>query len=92
MIMTTKNVKWCKTSDEAKGYKYVASIKESNNSYSQLFASNNLRDLKSFVYKEVKQLYDTASGNIYYSSDEYYNDPIYMCWNEYSKTYKQNQR
>ena len=89
--MTNKNVKWCETEEETKGYKYVATIRESNSSYSDLYCSNNLRDLKSFVYNEVKQLYDTASGNIYYQSDEHYEDPIYMCWNEYSKTYSQNQ-
>ena len=86
-----KNIVWCKTSDETKGYKYVASIKESDSTYSQLFASNNLRDLKSFVYNDVRQLYDTASGNIYHSSDIFYEDPIYMCWNEGCKTYAQNQ-
>ena len=90
--MTTKNVKWCETDKETKGYKYVAVIYESNTSYGDLYVSNNLRDLKSFVYNEVRSLYDTAICNIYYQSDEDCNDPIYMCWNEYSKTYKQNQR
>ena len=87
-----KNVFYCDTLEETIGYKYVATIRESNSSYSDLYCSNNLRSLKSFVYNQVKQLYDTASGNIYYQSDEHYEDPIYMCWNEYSKTYKQNQR
>ena len=90
--MTKDNVKWCKTDEETKGYKYVAIIWESNSSRGDLYVSNNLKDLKSYVYNQVKQLFDTASGKIYYQSDEYYNDPIYMCWNEYSKTYKQNQR
>ena len=87
-----KNVFYCDTLEETIGYKYVATIRESNSSYSDLYCSNNLRDLKSFVYNQVRQLFDTASGNIYYQSDEHYEDPIYMCWNEYSKTYKQNQR
>ena len=90
--MTTKNVKWCNTDEETKGYKYVAVIYESASTYGKLYGSNNLKDLKSYVYNQVKQLFDTASGNIYYQSDENYEDPIYMCWNEYSKTYKQNQR
>lgn len=89
--MTKDNVKWCETDEESKGYKYVAVIWESNSSCGDIYASNNLRDLKSFVYNEVKQLYDTARGNIYYSSDKYFDDPIYMCWNEHNKTYKQNQ-
>ena len=90
--MAKDNVKWCKTDEETKGYKYVAIIWESNSSLGDLYVSNNLKDLKSYVYNQVKQLYDTARGNIYYQSDEYSEDPIYMCWNEYSKTYKQNQR
>ena len=90
--MTKDNVKWCKTNEETKGYKYVAIIWESNSTCGDLYCSNNLKDLKSYVYNEVKQLYDTARCNIYYQSDEHYEAPIYMCWNEYSKTYKQNQR
>ena len=89
--MTKDNVKWCKTDEETKGYKYVATVRESNSSYGDLYASNNLRDLKSFVYNEVKQLYDTAIGNIYYQSDKQYEEPIYMCWRDCSKTYSQNQ-
>ena len=90
--MAKDNVKWCKTDEETKGYKYVAIIWESNSSLGDLYVSNNLKDLKSYVYNQVKQLYDTARGNIYYQSDECYEYPLYMCWNEYSKTYKQNQR
>lgn len=86
-----KNIKWCETDEESKGYKYVAVIWESNTSYGTMFASNNLRDLKSFVYNDVRQLFDTARGNIYYSDDEYWDNPLYMCWNEGCKTYKQNQ-
>ena len=84
-------VVYCKSYDDAKDYKYMAVVWESNTAYGDLYASDNLRQLKSFVYNEVRRLYDTASGNIYYSSDKYCNDPIYMCWNEYSKTYSQNQ-
>lgn len=88
--MTTNNVFYCDDFEETKGYKYIASIKESDSSYSQLYASNNLRELKSFVYNDVRQSFDTASGSIHKSSDEYFNYPIYMCWNEGSKTYCQN--
>lgn len=88
--MAKDNVKWCKTDEESKGYKYVAIIWESNSSLGDLYVSNNLRQLKSFVYSQVRQLYSDASGNIYYSSDEHCNDPIYMCWREGNKTYKQN--
>ena len=76
----------------AKDYKYMALIYESNTTYGDIYASDNLRQLKSFVYHQVKQLYDTARGNIYYSSDRYFDDPIYMVWNEGYKTYAQNQR
>ena len=89
--MAKDNVKWCKTDEETKGYKYVAIIWESNSSCGDLYVSNNLKDLKSYVYNQVKQLYDTASGNIYYSSDRYFDDPIYMVWNEGYKIYAQNQ-
>ena len=89
--MTKDNVKWCKTDEESKGYKYVAVIWESANAHGDVYASNNLRDLKSYVYNQVKQLYDTASGNIYYALDKYFDNPIYMCWRDYSKTYSQNQ-
>lgn len=74
-----------------KGYKYVAVILEFANAHYTLYASNNLRDLKSCVYHEVRQLYSDASGNIYYSSDENFKDPLYMCWNKGCKTYRQNQ-
>ena len=90
--MATNNVKWCKTDKETKGYKYVAVIYESASTYGKQYGSNNLKDLKSYVYNQVKQLYDTASGNIYYSSDANFEDPIYMCWRDCGKTYKQNQR
>ena len=73
-----------------KGYKYIAVIWETANAYGKFYASNNLRSLKSFVYNQVRQLYDNASGNIYYQDDEWLNDAIYMCWRDYSKTYKQN--
>ena len=86
-----KNILYCDSYVETKGYKYIAVIWESNSSYGQTYASNNLRDLKSFVYSQVRQLYSDARGNIYYSSDKYFDDPIYMCWNEGYKTYAQNQ-
>ena len=89
--MATNNVKWCKNDEATKGYKYVAIIWESNSSFGDLYCSNNLKDLKSYVYNEIKQLYDTAKGNIYYQSDEHYEAPIYMCWRDCSKTYSQNQ-
>ena len=89
--MAKDNVKWCKTDEETKGYKYVAIIWESNSSCGDLYVSNNLRDLKSYVYHEVRQLFHDASGNIYYSNDEIFAAPLYMCWNEGYKTYAQNQ-
>ena len=89
--MTKDNVKWCKTDEESKGYKYVAVIYESASTYGELYGSNNLKDLKSYVYNQVRQLYSDASGNIYYSSDDDFECPIYMCWNDNNKTYKQNQ-
>ena len=88
--MTAKNVKWCKTDEETKGYKYISVIWESNTAYGDLYASNNLRDLKSFVYNEIKQLFDTASGNIYYALDKHFDNAIYRCWRDCSKTYSQN--
>lgn len=90
MIMAKDIVK-CDTDEETKGYKYVAVIWESNSSNGDLYVSNNLRDLKSFIYNQVKQLFDTASGNIYYALDRHFDNPIYMCWRDYSKTYSQNQ-
>ena len=87
-----KNIVWCKTEEETKGYKYIAVLYESNTSYGQTYASNNLRDLKSFVYNCTRQSFNTASGNIYYALDKYFYNPIYICWRDYSKTYAQNQR
>lgn len=89
-MVKDNKVVYCESYNETKGYKYVAEIWESANAYGDFYASDNLRQLKSFVYHQVKQLYDTARGNIYYSSDEHCNDPIYMCWREGNKTYKQN--
>ena len=66
----------------AKDYKYIASIKESDSSYPQLFASNNLQELKSFVFNDISISYPTAKGSIYFSSDKYLDDPIYMVWND----------
>ena len=86
-----KNIVWCKTDEETKGYKYIAVIWESAGSYGKLYASNNLRDLKSFVYNQVRQLYSDASGNIYYALDRHLDNPVYICWRDYSKTYSQNQ-
>ena len=90
--MTNKNVKWCKTDEETKGYKYVAVIYESASTYGKLYGSNNLKTLKSYVYNQVKQLFDTASGNIYYALDKHFDNSIYMCWRDCSKIYSQNQR
>ena len=84
--MAKDNVKWCKTDEETKGYKYIAVLYESNTSYGQTYASNNLRDLKSFVYNCTRQSFNTAKGDIYLSSDEYYSHPIYMVHNEYNGT------
>ena len=81
-----KNIVWCKTDEETKGYKYIAVLYESNTSYGQTYASNNLRDLKSFVYNCTRQSFNTAKGDIYLSSDEYYSHPIYMVHNEYNGT------
>ena len=75
----------------AKDYKYMALVYESNTTYGDIYASDNLKQLKSYVYNQVKQLYDTVRGNIYFSSDKYFDDPIYMVWNEGYKTYAQNQ-
>ena len=86
-----KNILYCDNYEIAREYKYLALIYESASSYSKLYASNNLRDIKSFVYSQVRQLYSDARGNIYYSSDIFYEDTIYMCWNEGCKTYAQNQ-
>ena len=85
-----KNILYCDSYVETKGYKYIAVIWESANAYGAFYASNNLRDLKSFVYHQVRQLYNNARGHIYYQYDDWLNDAIYMCWNDYSNTYKQN--
>ena len=84
-------VVYCKSYDDAKKYKYIGAILEYANAHYRLYASNNLRDLKSYVYHEVRQLFHDASGNIYYSNDEIFAAPLYMCWNEGCKTYAQNQ-
>ena len=88
--MKYNKVYYCSCYAVAKDYKYMARIYESASPYGNYYASNNLRQLKSFVYNQVKQLFDTASGNIYYSSDRYFDDPIYICWREGNKTYAQN--
>ena len=89
--MAKDNVKWCETDEKSKGYKYIAIIWESNSNYGDLYESNNFRDLKSYVYNKVRQLYNTASGNIYYALDRHFENPMYMCWRDCSKTYSQNQ-
>ena len=85
-----KDILYCDNYEIAREYKYLALIYESASSYSKLYASNNLRDLKSFVYSQVRQLYSDARGNIYYSSDKYFDDPIYMVWNEGRTKHSQN--
>ena len=80
--MKYDKVYYCSCYAVAKDYKYIASIKESDSSYPQLFASNNLQELKSFVFDDISESYHTAKGSIYYSSDKYFDDPIYMVWND----------
>lgn len=63
-----------------KDYKYIAVIYESNSSYGEIYASNNIKQLKSFVLNSVRKGYLSGSGAIYYSSDEYFDDPIYQVW------------
>ena len=89
--MKYDKVYYCSCYAVAKDYKYIANIKESDSSFPQLFASNNLRELKSFVFNDISVSYPTAKGSIYFSSDKYFDDPIYMVWNEGCKTYAQNQ-
>ena len=88
--MKYDKVYYCSGYAVAKDYKYMSVIWESNTAYGDLYASDNLQQLKSFVYHQIKQLYDTARGNIYYSSDKHFDDPIYMVWNEGSTTHSQN--
>ena len=87
--MKYDKVYYCSCYAVAKDYKYIASIKESDSSYPHLYASNNLRELKSFVFNDV--VYNNkAKGSIYYSSDKYFDDPIYMVWSDGKKKYSQN--
>ena len=86
--MAQDNIVYCPDGYAAQGYKYTAVIWESSSTLGQCYASNNLQDLKGFVYNEVRQLYDTARGEIYYSSIKYGDSPLYMCWREGCKTYK----
>lgn len=88
--MKYDKVYYCSCYAVAKDYKYIASIKESDSSYSHLYASNNLRELKSFVFNDISVSYPTAKGSIYYSSDKYFDDPIYMVWNEGRTKHSQN--
>lgn len=88
--MKYDKVYYCSGYAVAKDFKYMASIKESDSSYSHLYASNNLRELKSFVFNDIGVLYPTAKGSIYLSSDKYFDDPIYMVWNEGSTKHSQN--
>lgn len=88
--MKYDKVYYCSCYAVAKDYKYIASIKESDSSYSHLYASNNLRELKSFVFNDISVSYPTAKGSIYYSSDKYFDDPIYMVWSDGKKKYSQN--
>ena len=74
--------------DAASDYQYIAIVWESSGVLGECFASNNFRDIKSYVYNQVKQLYSDARGHIYCSSDTYLDYPLYMCWNEGCKTYK----
>lgn len=87
--MKYDKVYYCSCYAVAKDYKYIASIKESDSSYPHLYASNNLRELKSFVFNDVV-FNNTAKGSIYYSSDKYFDDPIYMVWNEGRTKHSQN--
>ena len=88
--MKYDKVYYCSCYAVAKDYKYIANIKESDSSFPQLFASNNLRELKSFVFNDISVYYPTAKGSIYYSSDKYFDDHIYIVWNDGRTKYSQN--
>ena len=64
-------------------FNYEAVIFEEENS--QLFASNNLKDLKSFVYNIIKNCTSNTSARIYPAFSNY---PIYKCCKKAGKIYK----
>ena len=76
------NIYYCNTYDDAKKYKYVAYI-INHKKYDNLFASNNLKDLKKFVNKELKYAYEDADSGIYHSYDKDFKSPIYKLRIEY---------
>ena len=76
------NIYYCNSYDDAKKYKYVAYI-INHKKYDNLFASNNLKDLKKFVNKELKYAYEDADSGIYHSYDKDFKSPIYKLRIEY---------
>ena len=73
-------------------YKYAAYMRESPNTIAKVYVSNNLRDLKSYVYNIVAVSYPTAKCDVYYTDDVYVGDPIYKCWREGNKTYSKTRK
>lgn len=71
-------------------YKYVAFLRESPNTYADVYVSNNLSALKSYVYNIVVVSYPTAKCDVYRYEDMYVDCPIYRCWRKGVKTLSKN--
>ena len=81
--MKYKNIYYGGSNDVLR-FNYEAVIFEEKNIR---FASNNLKDLKSFVYNIIKKCTSDAIARIY---PAFSNHPIYKCWEKAGKTYKCN--
>ena len=66
-------------------FEYEAVIFERKDS--KTFSSNNLKNLKSFIYNIIKKCTSDATACIYPAFSSY---PIYKCWKKEGKTYKCN--
>ena len=71
--------------DDVLRFKYEAVIFEENDT--NTFSSNNLTDLKSFVYNIIKKCTSDAIACICPAFSNY---PIYKCCKKAGKTYKCN--
>ncbi len=69
--------------NEVLRFNYEAVIFEGKDT--KLFSSNNLKDLKSFIFNIIKRCTSDTQACIYPAFSNY---PIYKCWRKDGKIYK----
>ena len=82
--MKYKNIYYGGNNDVLR-FRYEAVIFKENDT--NTFSSNNLKDLKNFVYNTIKKSTSDAIARVYPAFSNY---PIYKCWKKAGKTYKCN--